>query len=154
MYFFLLWKRVAAWSTMFLRLPEPELRELISAFLRCLKENINKGVVMFTGLRFYGLEILKCLGKDVWDSMGNHHHHALYFGFVSSCSFQKCTNSFVKVNIDGSELKKYTNWDKLSCLGLYIFSCFVGNEKETKTKVKSILMVITHRIPNSFVQAF
>ena len=51
---------------MFLRLPEPELRELISAFLRCLKENINKGVVMFTGLRFHDLKMLKCLGKAVW----------------------------------------------------------------------------------------
>ena len=57
---------------MFLRLPEPELRELISAFLRCLKENINKGVVMFTGLRFHDLKMLKCLDKAVWDSMGNH----------------------------------------------------------------------------------
>ena len=44
---------------MFLRLPEPELRELISAFLRCLKENINKGVVMFNGLRFHDLEMLR-----------------------------------------------------------------------------------------------
>ena len=63
---------------MFLRLPEPELRELISAFLRCLKESINKGVVMFNGLRFHDLKMLKCLGKAIWDSMGNQHQDALY----------------------------------------------------------------------------
>ena len=63
---------------MFLRLPEPELRELISAFLRCLKENTNKGVVIFTGLRFHDLKMLKCLGKAVWDFMGNHHQDMFF----------------------------------------------------------------------------
>ena len=63
---------------MFLRLPEPELRELISAFLHCLKGNINKGVVMFTGLRLHDLKMLKFLGKAVWDSMGNRYQDGLY----------------------------------------------------------------------------
>ena len=42
--------------------------------------------------------------------------------------------SFVKVNIDGSLLKKYTKWDKLSCLNLYIFLSFWGNERRQKAK--------------------
>ena len=31
--------------------------------------------------KFYVLKMLKCLDKAVWDSMGNHHQDALYFGF-------------------------------------------------------------------------
>ena len=54
---------------MFLRLPEPELRELISAFLHCLKGNINKGVVMFTGLRLHDLKMLKFLGNFLVESL-------------------------------------------------------------------------------------
>ena len=42
--------------------------------------------------------------------------------------------SFVKVNIDGSALKKCTNWYKLSCLSLYIFLSFSGNERRQKNK--------------------
>ena len=43
--------------------------------------------------------------------------------------------SFVKVNIDGSALKKYTNWDKLSCLSLYIFLLFRGNQRRQKPNI-------------------
>ena len=39
---------------------------------------------------------------------------------------------FVKVNIDGSVLKKYTHWDKLSCLSVYIFLSFWGNQRRQK----------------------
>jgi hypothetical protein len=138
---------------MFLRLPEPELRELISAFLRCLKENINKGVVMFTGLRFPELKMLKCLDKAVWDFMVNHHQDSLYFCFCflsfpqnerKMYKLRRLSLShffehraiyvyfyklkfFVKVNIDGldgSACKKYTKCYKLSCLSLFIFLSF------------------------------
>jgi hypothetical protein len=37
--------------------------------------------------------------------------------------------------IDGSVLKKYTNWDKLSCLILYIFLLFWGNERRQKPNI-------------------
>ena len=48
--------------------------------------------------------------------------------------FGFCLLSFVKVNIDGSVLKKYTNWGKLSCHSLYIFLSFWGNKRRQKNK--------------------
>ena len=42
---------------------------------------------------------------------------------------------FGKVNIDGSALKKYTKWDKLNCLSLYIFLSFWGNERRQKQNI-------------------
>ena len=39
------------------------------------------------------------------------------------------------VNIDGSAIKEYTNWDKLSCLSLYIFLSFWGNERRQKPNI-------------------
>ena len=43
--------------------------------------------------------------------------------------------SFVKLNIDGSALKKYANWDKPSCLILYIFLLFWGIERRQKPNI-------------------
>ena len=42
---------------------------------------------------------------------------------------------FVKVNIDGSMLKKYTNWEKLSCLSLYIFFSVWGKKRKQKPDI-------------------
>ena len=41
----------------------------------------------------------------------------------------------VKVHIDGSLVKKYTNLDKLSGLSLYIFLPFWGNERRQKPNI-------------------
>ena len=62
------------------------------------------------------------------------HLGAEYLVFVSSRSLktkEKYAKKkyLVKVNIDGPVLKKYTNWDKLSCLSLYIFLLFWRNER-------------------------
>ena len=37
-----------------------------------------------------------------------------------------------KLKSKHTSLKKYTNWDKLSCLSLYIFLSFWGNERRQK----------------------
>ena len=37
--------------------------------------------------------------------------------------------------IDGYVLKKYKNWDKLSCLSSYIFLSFGGNERRQKPNI-------------------
>ena len=50
---------------------------------------------------------------------------------------------FVKVNIDGSALKKYTNWDKLSCLSLYIFLSFWGNERRQKPNIPHLRCTVS-----------
>ena len=65
---------------------------------------------------------------------------AKYLVFVSSRSLRTkekyvyfyIRKYFVKVNIDGYVLKKYINWDKLSCHSLYIFLSFWENERRQK----------------------
>ena len=44
-----------------------------------------------------------------------------------------------------SVLKKYTNWDKLSCLSLYIFLSFSGNERRQKPNIPH-LKVKSHEL--------
>ena len=42
---------------------------------------------------------------------------------------------FVKVNIDGSVLKKYTNWDKLKLSQFLYLSLVLREREKTKTKI-------------------
>ena len=43
-------------------------------------------------------------------------------------------------SIDGSALKKYTNWDKLSCLSLNIFLSFWGNEGDKNQIFRTLFL--------------
>ena len=59
-------------------------------------------------------------------------HRSKTFRIVANCRPGYYSNKklyFVKVNVDGSALKNCTNWDKQSCLSLYIFLSFWGNER-------------------------
>ena len=47
----------------------------------------------------------------------------------------KFTFIIPKLKSKHTSLKKYTNWDKLSCLSLYIFLSFWGNERRQKTNI-------------------
>ena len=40
-----------------------------------------------------------------------------------------------KLKSKHTSLKKYTNWDKLTCLSLYIFLLFWGNERRQKPSI-------------------
>ena len=57
--------------------------------------------------------------------------------FSESCMKEefKVRNIFVKLNIDGSALKKYTNWDMQSCFSVYVFLLLWGNEKRQKPNI-------------------
>ena len=44
-------------------------------------------------------------------------------------------SSFKNWKVNTFPSKKYTNWDKLSCLSLYIFLSFWGNEKRQKPNI-------------------
>jgi hypothetical protein len=61
-------------------------------------------------------------------------HRAIYVYFYKILSF---------VNIDGSVLKKYTNLDKPSCLSLYIFLSFWGNESRQIPNIPHLSCQIT-----------
>ena len=61
---------------------------------------------------------------------------------------------FVKVNIDGSVLKKYTNWDKLSCLSLYIFLSFWGNERRQKPNIPHLKLYVGQRTPMQQIEFY
>ena len=52
---------------------------------------------------------------------------------------------FVKVNIDGFVHKKYTNWDELSCLSLYIFLSLWGNERKQKPNIPHLSSTVHHK---------
>ena len=50
--------------------------------------------------------------------------------------FDIIVNFFIqKLKSKHTSLKKYTNWDKLSCLSLYIFLSFWGNERRQKPDI-------------------
>ena len=61
--------------------------------------------------------------------------------FFSVCIFFEHRATYVYFNKilffckDGSVLKKYANWDKLSCFSLNIFLSFWGNERRQKTNI-------------------
>ena len=78
--------------------------------LVCLSLYIFWGVYVLSNFGMMIFTIL-CQKKSIW-----HFHH-------SKLLKSKHTS-----------LKKYTNWDKLSCLSLYIFLSFWWNPEETKTK--------------------
>ena len=56
-----------------------------------------------------------------------------------------------KLKSKHTSLKKYTNWNKLSCLSLYIFLSFWGNERRQKTNIPHLWGLAWIWLAQSFI---
>ena len=82
--------------------------------------------------KIYKLRQLSLLSQFVYIFWGK----CVYFSIFEwwKCQMNVIVN-FIIQNLKSKHtaLKKYTNWDKLSCLSLYIFSLVLREREETKT---------------------